>query len=78
MEKVKKWSEAQKRYSLSPGGREARRRYQQSEKGKASRAAYMARRKAKLAETKVKEETSPVEKKEELVKIKKLPESKKS
>lgn len=77
MEKVKKWSEAQKRYAKSPGGVEARRRYQQSEKGRASRIAYMARRKAKLVEAKQTEEIKPLENKVEAVKIKESPKSKK-
>lgn len=71
------WSAAQQRYSKSTLGRASRRKYQMSEKGKASRIAYLARRKAKLAEA-IQETVVPVEKKEETVKIKKSPESKKS
>lgn len=78
MEKVKKWSEAQKRYQNSSKGREARCRYQQSEKEKQKHREYLARRKAKLSEAKQVKEITLVEKKEELVKIKKSPESKKS
>lgn len=48
----RKWSEAQKRYAKSPGGKAARQKYQASEKGRAKRKEYLARRRAKLAETK--------------------------
>jgi len=70
MDKKKKWSEAQKRYTKSPKGLEARRRYQQSEKGKASHATYLTRRKAKLAEAKKGKEITQVETESETGKIK--------
>lgn len=75
-EKKKGWSESQRKYSKSPAGLEARRRYQTSEKGRATKKAYMARRRAKLAglkQAQVVEPTEKVEKKEESVKIDKLP-----
>lgn len=83
------WTNAQKKYAKSAKGRASRQKYQSSEKGKASRAAYLARRKAKLAgkeqsdaiaqeepqiEQDIAESTIDlVEKKEEVVKIKKAP-----
>lgn len=76
MEKVKKWSEAQKRYQKSEKGQLSRKKYQSSEKAKLARARYMAKRKAKLVEAKIKEETNPVKNKEEVVKIKESPKSK--
>ncbi len=86
-----KWTAAQKKYANSALGKAARLKYQSSAKGKAARAAYMARRKAKRLELKqsdaiaqnepqIKQKvaesaTTPVEKKAEVVKIKKAPKS---
>lgn len=82
------WTNAQKKYSNSAKGRASRQKYQSSAKGKASRAAYMARRKAKHLELKQSDATANepqveekvvesaidlVEKKAEVVKIKKAP-----
>lgn len=77
MEKVKKWSEAQKRYAHSERGKLARKKYQSSEKAKESRRRYMLKRKARLAEVKQTEEIKPVENQVEAIKIKESPKSKK-
>lgn len=66
-----KWTNAQKKYSNSAGGKAARSKYQSSEKGKASRAAYMARRKAKLAGKEQVEVIAPVKTEEKASKIEK-------
>ena len=72
-----KWSEAQKRYALSGRGKLARKKYQESAKGRETHIRYLANRKAgKKAGVQI-EQTEPVEKKEESVKIKLSPVSKK-
>jgi hypothetical protein len=67
---MKKYSEAQKRYALSERGKLARKKYQESAKGRETHRIYLANRRAKIKTGVQMEQTNPVEKKEEPVKIK--------
>lgn len=76
------WTNAQKKYSNSSKGKASRLKYQQSAKGIEARKRYMANKKAKRLELKQEPQieqkvaestTALVEKKAEVVKIKKAP-----
>jgi len=67
---MKKYSEAQKRYALSEKGKLARKKYQESDKGRETHRIYLANRRAKIKAGLQIEQTNPVEKEKESVKIK--------